>query len=98
MIFTDDTTDALRAAVWLANSAEHPDTLESLADEATFLEEFPYTGRIDRDRREVDALRSIRPRLRSLLLAPRDEMASRVNEVLAESRIVPQLVRHGDAD
>lgn len=98
MIFTDDTTDALRASAWLANSAEHPDTLESLDDEATFLHEFPYTGRIDRDRRELDELRSIRPRLRALLLAPRDEMASRINEVLAESRIVPQLVRHGDAD
>lgn len=98
MIFTDDTTDALRASVWLVNSAEHPDTLETLGDEARFLEEFPYTGRIDRDAPEVAELRSIRPRLRSLLLADRDGMAAEVNAVLAESRIVPHLVRHGDAD
>ncbi|MPS75975.1 MAG: RNA-binding protein, partial [Microbacterium sp.] len=47
MVFTDDTEDALRAAVWLANSAEEPDTLVDVDDEKTFLAVFPYTGRID---------------------------------------------------
>jgi len=98
MIFTDDTTDALQASVWLVNSAEHPDTLETLADEETFLEEFPYTGRLDRDEVELADLRSIRPRLRALLLAPRDEMAARVNDVLTDTPVAPQLVRHGDTD
>ncbi|MBQ3358247.1 CGNR zinc finger domain-containing protein [Microbacterium sp. 22179] len=98
MIFTDDTTDALQASVWLVNSAEHPDTLETLADEETFLEEFPYTGRLDRDEAELADLRSIRPRLRALLLAPRDEMAARVNDVLTDTPVAPQLVRHGDTD
>ena len=43
MIFTDDTEEALRSAVWLANSAEQPDTLTDIDDEGTFLHEFPYT-------------------------------------------------------
>jgi predicted RNA-binding Zn ribbon-like protein len=98
MLFTDDTADALRAAVWLVNSAEEPETLETFADEERFLEEFPYTGRLDRDQGELDALRSLRPRLRAMLLAPRDEMAARVNDVLAETHLAPQLVRHGDTD
>lgn len=98
MIFTDDTADALQASVWLVNSAEHPDTLSTLDDEREFLEEFPYTGRIDRDDAELADLRAIRPRLRGLLLAPRDEMATRVNSVLTETRLDAQLVRHGDTD
>ncbi|QNA93721.1 CGNR zinc finger domain-containing protein [Microbacterium sp. Se63.02b] len=98
MIFTDDTEEALRAAVWLVNSAEEPDTLADLDDEAAFLREFPYTGRLDRDDRELSALRHLRPRLRTMLLARRDEMAERVNDALAESRLTPRLRRHDGAD
>lgn len=98
MIFTDDTEDALRAAVWLVNSAEDPDTLNDLDDEAVFLRDFPYTGRLDRDEAEVASLRTLRPRLRSMLLAPRDEMAVHVNEALAEVRLTPRLLRHDGAD
>jgi hypothetical protein len=98
MIFTDDTEEALRAAVWLVNSAEDPETLETLDDEHRFLAEFPYSGRLDRDDAELAALRGIRPRLRSMLLAPRDEMAAHVNATLAEARLTPRLVRHDEAD
>lgn len=98
MIFTDDTEDALRSAVWLVNSAEEPDTLVDLDDERTFLREFPYTGRLDRDEKEVASLRSLRPRLRAMLLAPRDEMAAQVNQALAESRLTPALRRHDGTD
>lgn len=98
MNFTDDTEEALRAAVWLVNSAEDPETLETLADHEAFLTEFPYSGRIDRDDAELRALRSIRARLRDLLLAPRDGMAERVNAVLAEAALAPRLVRHDGVD
>ncbi|MFS0853833.1 CGNR zinc finger domain-containing protein [Microbacterium sp. 179-I 3D4 NHS] len=98
MIFTDDTADALRAAVWLVNSAEDPQTLETLADEDAFLEEFPYTGRLDRDDRELQELRALRPRLRAMLLAPRDETVAHVNDALAETHLAPRLVRHGGTD
>lgn len=98
MIFTDDTEDALRAAVWLVNSAEDPDTLATRADADDFLGQYPYTGRIDRDDAELDSLRALRPRLRDMLLAPRDDMAERVNAALAESTVLPQLRRHDGLD
>ncbi|MBO0979615.1 CGNR zinc finger domain-containing protein [Microbacterium sp. SD291] len=98
MIFTNDTEDVLRAAVWLVNSAEDPDTLSTLADEDVLLTEFPYTGRLDRDDAELAALRALRPRLRSMLLAPRDEMVVLVNTALAESTLAPQLRRHDGLD
>jgi len=98
MIFTDDTEETLRAAVWLANSAEDPDTLTSLSDEATFLSQFGYTGRIDRDQAELEGLREIRPQLRAMLLAPRDDMALAVNEALAGIALTPRLARHGTLD
>jgi len=98
MIFTNDTEDALRSAVWLVNTAEAPDTLTDAADEAEFLEEFPFTGRVDRDAVELDALRRIRSQLRAMLIAPRDEMAKAVNEALASVTLTPRLTRHGDMD
>ena len=98
MLFTDDTAEGLRAAVWLVNSAEDPDTLDSLDDEGAFLSTFPYSGRLDRDAEELASLRALRPRLRAMLLAPRDEMAAHVNAALAESSLAPQLVRHDSTD
>ena len=98
MIFTDDTEETLRAAVWLVNSAEQPDTLETLADQRTFLTEFAYSGRLDLDDAELSSMRGIRPRLRQMLLAPRPEMADHVNAALAGSHLTPRLVRHDDTD
>ncbi|GAA2943156.1 CGNR zinc finger domain-containing protein [Microbacterium luteolum] len=98
MIFTDDTAEALRSAVWLVNSAEDPETLADLHDYAAFLVEFPYTGRLDRDEAELTALQELRPRLRAMLLAPRDEMVDRVNRALDESTLTPHLVRHDGTD
>lgn len=98
MIFTDDTEDALRAAVRLVNTAEDPDTMTDAAGEEAFLAEFPYTGRLDRDEAERAALRTLRPGLRAMLLAPRDEMAEAVNEALASVTVTPRLARHGAMD
>jgi len=98
MIFTDDTEETLRAAVWLVNSAEDPDTLTSLSEEAAFVSQFGYTGRIDRDEAELAQLREIRPQLRTMLLASRDDMALAVNEALAGFTLTPRLARHGTLD
>ena len=43
-------------------------------------------------------MRAIRPRLRELLTADRDDAVEIVNEMLAEARAVPQLVRHDECD
>lgn len=98
MLFTSDTEEALRAAVALVNSVQAPDTLAALGDLEDFLGEFPYTGRIDRDDRELAALRALRPRLRAMLLAPRDDMVEHVNQALADVALAPRLVRHDGAD
>ncbi len=98
MTFTDDTEDALRAAVGLVNSAEDPDTLTTRADARAFLSQYPYTGRMDGDDAELAALRALRPRLRAMLLAPRDEMAEHVNAALSEVTLTAQLRRHDGLD
>lgn len=98
MLFTDDTVEAMRAAVHLVNSAGVPDTLSTASEFDDFLRAFPYTGRIDRDRAERDAVRALRPRLRSMILAPRDEMVDRINDALKDVTFDAHVVRHDGAD
>jgi predicted RNA-binding Zn ribbon-like protein len=98
VVFTHDTDWALQAAVKLVNSADEPDTLTTVAELDRLLEEFSYTGRHDRTRAELDDVRAIRPRLRTLLTADRDDAVEQVNQMLSEARAVPQLRRHDDFD
>ncbi|NHC23243.1 CGNR zinc finger domain-containing protein [Nocardioides sp. IC4_145] len=98
MVFAHDTEQSLVAAVTLANTAEPPDTLETVADLDAFYERFEFTGRRDRTRAELDEVRALRPVLRSLLTADRDTAADLVNTMLAEARALPQLVRHDRFD
>lgn len=98
MMFTSDTEEALRATVALVNTAEGPDTLSAAEDYAAFLAAYPYTGRVDHDDAELQTLRGLRPRLRAMLLAPRDRMAEQVNAALAEVTLTPRLTRHDALD
>ena len=98
MVFAHDTELSLQAAVSLANSAEPPDTLTSLAELEDFWTRFGYTGRHDRDEAELTAVQQLRPRLRELLTADRDEAVDLVNDLLAQAGAVPRLVRHDDLD
>jgi predicted RNA-binding Zn ribbon-like protein len=98
MTFTPDTELALRAAVALVNSAGEPDTLTSVRELDAYVRRFQYTGRHDRTREELDAVRALRPRLRELLTADRDRAAELVNAMLREQGAVPQLVRHPGED
>ncbi len=98
MPFAHDTEVSLQAAVQLANTAEDPDGLESVEDLATLFEELGYTGRHDADEAELAAVRALRPRLRALLVADGDEVVALVNTMLAETRALPQLVRHDGYD
>lgn len=97
MVFAHDTEQALEAAVWLANSALEPDELTSHDDLSWFYESYGYTGPRPRVR-DVAAVREIRGRLRSVLLADRDAAVPLVNEILLEATAVPRLVRHGELD
>ena len=99
MLFTDDTDASLQAAVALVNSSDEPgDPLGSVEDLSAFLASWPYTGRLDATEAELDAVRRLRPALRALLLAERDEAAEIVNGMLAQARALPQLQRHDHWD
>jgi len=99
VVFTDDTDAALQAAVLLANSTDEPgQPLGSVEDLSTFLEGWTYTGRHDATAEELTAVRRLRPRLRELLLAERDEAAELVNRMLAQAKALPQLRRHDHWD
>ena len=95
MVFAHDTEVALQAAATLVDSAEEPDTLTTVAELDQVWDDYGYSGRHERTRAELDAVRAIRPRLREVLMADRDRAVVLVNEMLAEARAVPQLVEHG---
>jgi predicted RNA-binding Zn ribbon-like protein len=98
VLFTHDTQMAMQAAVTLVNSAEPPDTMTSVADLDAFFTRFEYSGRHDRDQTELGAVRRLRPRLRELLTAERDDAVEIVNGLLRENRALPQLLRHDRFD
>ena len=98
MVFAYDSEVALQSAVELVNSAAEPDTLTTVADLDAFLGRWSYTGRRERTRAELDAVRAVRPRLRALLTAGRDEAVGLLNGMLEEVTLRPQLVRHDDYD
>lgn len=99
MVFAHDTVAALQAAVALANSElDEPDSLGSVADLEAFFTEHGYTGRHDRTRAELTAVRATRGTLRALLTAAEPDAVATVNRLLAEARAVPQLVRHEPLD
>lgn len=98
MRFTHDTDASLQAGVAIANSMFPPDALTTVAELDALFERFAYTGRRDRDRAELDAVRALRPRLVALFTADRDTAAAITNDLLAEARALPQLVRHGSHD
>lgn len=98
MIFAHDTEAALQAAVALVNTAQPPDTLETVADLDAWFSEHSYTGRRDGDQAELEAVRALRPVLRELFSSDRDATAEQVNAMLAEAQALPQLVRHDPFD
>lgn len=99
MLFTDDTDATLQTAVLLVNSGDDDgDPLGSVEDLASFLDAWSYTGRHDATPAELDDLRRLRPSLRALLLAERDEAVEIVNAMLARAKALPQLQRHDQWD
>jgi predicted RNA-binding Zn ribbon-like protein len=97
-LFVDDTEASLRAAVALVNTASEPDTLTEIGQLDAWYEQHGFTGRRDGDAAELRALRALRPVLRELLTAERDDAAELVNALLADARAVPQLRRHDGLD
>lgn len=85
---------ALEAAVDLVNSAEEPDTLTTAEALAEFVHRFAYTGAHEGTEAELSEVRALRPDLREVLTADRDEAVDLVNRWLRAAEAIPQLVRH----
>jgi predicted RNA-binding Zn ribbon-like protein len=98
VLFAYDTEASLRAAVALVNSAVEPDTLTEIGQLDAWYAEHGFTGRRDADAAELEAMRALRPVLRELLTAERDDAVAMVNEMLADAKALPQLVRHDEFD
>ncbi len=98
MVFAHDIDATLIAAVALVNSAEPPDTLTTFAELAAFYDTHLFTGRPPQDDADLMAVRALRAPLRRLLTSDRDTAAALVNEMLAQHRAVPRLVRHDHWD
>ncbi len=98
MLFAHDTQVSLQAAVALVNSGEEPDTMTTVEDLDAYYARFEYTGRRDGDAAELDAVRRLRPQLRALLTASREDAVAIVNDLLGRARALPRLVRHDRFD
>ncbi|MDI6102404.1 CGNR zinc finger domain-containing protein [Actinoplanes sp. NEAU-A12] len=103
MLFAPDTEEALDFVVALANTAPGAsrtgdDELTTIADLTELLSRYVFTGRIDHDDAEVEAIRQTRTLLREVWTLDRDDAVHAVNRMLREARALPYLTRHDDSD
>jgi predicted RNA-binding Zn ribbon-like protein len=100
MTLAYDTEESLAVATALVNTRRRSvDTLATLEGLREFLDRFSFTGRIDLDEQELDAVRLMRERLRGLwFVRERDEAAIVVNEILADTASPPYLSKHDELD
>jgi predicted RNA-binding Zn ribbon-like protein len=95
MTFAHDTDIALQAAAALVNTdSSDGEELPDVAALDTFFDHYGWTGRHEHTEAELRAVRELRPRLRQLWYAEEDGVVEIVNELLRESRALPQLIRH----
>jgi predicted RNA-binding Zn ribbon-like protein len=101
--FAPDTAAVLDFAVALVNTA--PDASKSGEDEIATPEQLTalldlnrYSGRFDRDRRELAEVVEARAELRRIWSLDRDTMVGELNALLAEVNAVPRLERHDGFD
>jgi predicted RNA-binding Zn ribbon-like protein len=99
LVFAHDTEVALRAAAALVNTAgADVDELPDVAALDGLVAHWGWTGSRRRDRRELDEVRALRPRLRRLWELDADGVVEQVNAMLRDARALPQLVRHDEWD
>lgn len=100
MLFAHDTEVALRSVVNLVNTfdADGVEHLATLADLDRFLEEEEFSGSRTHDDEELASVHELRERLATLWEASEDEAVALVNDILRESRALPQLVKHDHWD
>jgi predicted RNA-binding Zn ribbon-like protein len=99
LVFAHDTEVALLAAAALVNTDQaDADGLADVALLDAFVDEWGWTGSRRHNRRELDEVRALRPRLRRLWEVDADAVVALVNEMLREAKALPQLVRHDSWD
>jgi predicted RNA-binding Zn ribbon-like protein len=100
VIFTHDTEVALNAAAALVNTGTEDELLPDVAALDAFVDAWGWTGRREHDRRELDAVRALRPRLQQFWAVAGDEDAAvaLVNAMLREAQALPQLTKHDEWD
>jgi predicted RNA-binding Zn ribbon-like protein len=95
LLFAHDTEVALAAAAALVNTAADS-TLDSPAGLDAFVTAWGWTGSRRHSDAELTAVQQLRPRLRAVWFADEDGVVQIVNDLLRESRALPQLVRHDE--
>jgi predicted RNA-binding Zn ribbon-like protein len=97
MVFAHDTELALGAAAALVNTEQTDgDELSDVQALDRFVAAWRWTGSRRGDRRELDGVRALRPRLRALWHMDEDGVVAAVNAMLRETRALPQLVAHDE--
>ncbi|WP_323960179.1 RNA-binding protein [Arthrobacter sp. JZ12] len=97
MLFANDTEEALRGVVALVNT-EIDEQLPDIEALDAFVREWNWTGNVQLDEAELEAVRALRPRLRALWDRNEDDVVEVVNALLREFHALPQLVRHDHWD
>ncbi|MGD7787131.1 CGNR zinc finger domain-containing protein [Propionibacteriaceae bacterium Y1700] len=93
MLFAHDTETSLQSMAALVNTATTGD-LETVADLNDFCHAWEFTGSRALDREELDQVRALRTRLRTLWDTSELGTVEFVNSLLTEYEALPQLVRH----
>ncbi|MCU1439606.1 MAG: hypothetical protein JWP85_603 [Rhodoglobus sp.] len=103
MHFAPDTETTLEFVVALANT--HPTASRTGDDEiatpqqlTALLVEHRYSGRFDRDERELREVQETRDLLREIWALDRDQAVEAVNRMLDDAHALPHLVRHDEFD
>jgi predicted RNA-binding Zn ribbon-like protein len=99
MFFAPDTDEALEFDVALMNTVAGAapsgrDEIADLRQLAELIDRFQFSGRVDGDAAELEAVRAVRTLLRSVWTLTSDEMAAAANDVLATRDARPRLTRH----
>ena len=98
MPFTHDTELALAAAAAWVNTDGDVEKLPDSAALEAFVAHWGWTGSRTHGAEELHAVQEFRPRLRRLWELDREGVVGLVNDILAEFRALPQLVRHDHFD
>ncbi len=103
MLFAPDTTIDLEFLVELVNTVpgatkSGTDELATPADLTAMLTKWRFSGRLDRDQRELEDVHGTRNRFRRLWDLDDHELVTEINAMLAEAHAFPQLLRHDGHD